>query len=238
MPRLPAGYTKERRKNKDGTTRTYIGTRFYKYDATGKRKRVVVYGRTLEEAKVKREKEETHPIASFAAYKMPLSTYLTLWLERSNREKAWSPRTKELYSLLLKNHIEPYLGMISLGKLSKEHISMFFDVHKVGSRTRQQVQLLLRAGLGAAVENDIIRINPVGKMPAHRYRQFRSLTKEEAWKLLECARKSDHLCLIYLAFSTGMRQGELFGLRWGQIDFRMWNAHAGERQHRAPTTER
>jgi integrase len=218
MPRLPAGFTKVERRNQDGSKRTYIATRFYKFDTTGRRKRVTIYGMTLEAAKQRRQKEEKRRIAAFDANKQTLSEYLARWLERFNVSKAWAPRTLELYTLLVKKHIGPYLGMLAIGKICKEHVSGFLDTIK-SSRTRQQVYLILHAALSAAVEDDLIPSNPVGKMPRHVYKQFRSLNKDEAQRLLKTAKGGNYFVLFYLALTTGMRQGELFGLRWEHVDF-------------------
>ncbi len=219
MARLPAGYTKVTFRNKDGTNRVYVRTRFYKCDGTGKRKRIAIYGTSLEAAQAKRQKLEGRRIASFDADKRRFCDYLTEWLTRSSSEKAWSTRTIDLYKHLIDKHIQPYFSAAPLGRITKEVVLSYFAQLRVGSRTRQQVYLLLRASLANAVEDDVISVNPVGRPPKHSYRQFRSLTREEARRLLEVAQTSKHFTLLYLALVTGMRQGELFGLRWENIDF-------------------
>lgn len=219
MARLPAGYTKVILKNKSGKNRVYVRTRFYKFDGAGKRKRIAVYGANLEDAQAKRRKLEGQRIASFDAYKRRFSDYLTEWLTQSSSQRAWSPRTVDLYKHLIDKHIEPQLGSVALGKITKELVSSYFAQLKVGSRTRQQVYHILRASLANAVESDVLALNPVGRAPRHSYKQFRSLTQEEARRLLDAAKTSKHFMLVYLALATGMRQGELFALRWESVDF-------------------
>ena len=219
--KLPTGYSWDIRKNKDGTIRKRIRARIYKVDSYKKRRRVAVYGENLDDVKVKVREVQNRQITSFDSGKETLSAYLDRWLRNVQSENA--PRTHELYSLIVNKHITSYIGSIRLGKLLPRDIGDLINdtLKHLGSRTRQLVYRVLHCALDKAVADDLIVLNPCRKnfQPKHEYAKFRSLTKEEAARLLETAKSGDRYVLLYLALATGMRQGELFGLRWEAVDF-------------------
>lgn len=83
---------------------------------------------------------------------------------------------------------------------------------------------VLRSLLRSAVKNGMVEKNPAScprKFPERK--RLRYLTVEEAASLLELARKCrsrDAYHTILIALETGMRQGEIFNLRWSDIDFK------------------
>lgn len=65
----------------------------------------------------------------------------------------------------------------------------------------------------------------------------RVLTHEEVQRLMESCRQSrnDYLyCIVLMAFTTGMRQGEILGLTWNQIDLENKLAHLKETKNGTP----
>lgn len=57
--------------------------------------------------------------------------------------------------------------------------------------------------------------------PSPRKKTMRTLTPEEVEKLLDTAKENYYYPIIYTAVSTGLRQAELLGLRWRDIDLDM-----------------
>src|SRR5579864_2484206 len=218
--RLPRGFDKVLRKNRNGTTCTLIRARVYKYDAADKRRRVSAYGSTLDDVKRKVEEVKRRSIASFDAGKQTLQQYLESWLSKVERD--CSRRTHDLYSDLVRRHVTPHLGALRLGRLRPKDIRDLLDrtLLGVGSRTRQLVYRVIHSSLDCAVLEELIPANPCLKQlkPKHSYAEFRSLTREEAQRLLAAAKDGKYFTLIYLALATGMRQGELFGLRWPAVN--------------------
>ncbi len=165
-------------------------------------------------------KIESREVASFDAEKETLDHYLDTWLERIEARKA--PRTHERYKAIVDRYIKPRLGAIRLAKLRPRDVRELIanGLASVGSRTRQQTYTVLHRALEEAVEDELIRANPCLKKdkPVHRYAPVQSLTPEEAQRLLEKAKEKNLHVLLYLALATGMRQGEILGLRWESVD--------------------
>lgn len=220
--KLPTGYSWDIRKNKDGTLRKRIRARLQKIDSYGKRRRVPVYGETLDEVRRKVRELENRQIASFDSVRETLGAFLERWLKRVAVENA--PRTHESYSWIVKKYITSNIGSIPLAKLKPRDISDFLNVALAnkGSRTRQLIYQVLHHALNEAVSDELIQTNPCRTKfkPKHKSAEFRSLTQEEAQRLLKTAKEGDYYLLVYLALASGMRQGELFALRWETVDLR------------------
>jgi integrase len=217
---LPRGYDKISRPNKDGTTRMRIRARVYKCATDGQRKRVSVYGDSVIAVKAKVAKLEGRKIASFTAEKETLTAYLTRWLEIVKESSA--PRTHQLYDSLFKKHIRSQIGALRIGKIRPTDVAKLFSeqLKSVGSRTKQLVYRVLHFAFDTAVLDGVLSSNPCLKQfkPKHRSAEFRSLSRDEARHLLNVAKTGDNYVLFYLALTTGMRQGELFGLRWDSVN--------------------
>jgi integrase len=92
------------------------------------------------------------------------------------------------------------------------------------SRSEQQkAGKALRNALKHAAGSDLIAKNPGALVPLPKTtgtrREIAPLTAREARLLLRAARGDRFAALFTLALDSGMRQGELFGLAWDDVDF-------------------
>lgn len=150
-----------------------------------------------------------------------MSSYLDAWLVHI--QKSRQPKTYELYEALIRNHIVPYIGDQRVENLARQDIRGLLDFlsDRVGQRTRQLVHRVLRYALGEAVEDGLLLRNPCARRDKPRYDPAprKALDAREARALLNAANTTDYYVLFFLALVTGMRQGEIFGLRWDSVDF-------------------
>ena len=142
------------------------------------------------------------------------------------------PRTADLYRALNERHIFPALGMIRLGTLTREQVRQFFADKVAGGMKRVtalKVVALVREILNHAIEDALIVTNPAAR-PGRFYRgrteeeatpRLAPVTAQEVGLLLATCQRwyPEALDLITMAVWTGMRQGELFGLQWPDLDF-------------------
>lgn len=91
----------------------------------------------------------------------------------------------------------------------------------LSARTVIQVHLLIKASLDRAVKWGMIPNNPTGAVnpPRYRKKEMEIWTEDEVRKFLEAAESHRLFGAFHLAVSTGMRMGEILGLRWSDIDF-------------------
>jgi integrase len=187
-------------------------------------KRKYVYGRKYGEVQ-KRLAEAMGDVARgilFDDKNLTVGEYLDRFLEDvqrgSVRESTYS---RDKY--LLANHVKPALGRMKLRNLSAMHLQRLYrDKLDAGlsPATVQKMHHVIHKALSQAVRWDLIGRNPADavKAPTPSTEEMRPLSADEARRLLDAA-KGDRLEALYvLAVHTGMRRGELLGLKWSDVD--------------------
>jgi integrase len=122
------------------------------------------------------------------------------------------------------NHVEPNIGRTTLSKLTPHQIAgLYGDLLRGGlaPSTVRQVHAVLHSALKQAVRWNLLVRNPASAVDAPRVPRHRidplSLGQVEA---LLAEAEQDRLHALYvLAVTTGLRQGELLGLQWSDIDW-------------------
>jgi integrase len=205
----------------------WVGSLSLGYNDKGKRVRRTVYGASKKEGQDKldelRQKVRGgHPLD---AEKLTVAAYLQRWLDNT-KKPAVGDTTFDRYEQHVRLSLVPYIGQVPLTKLTRYHIEqMYADMEKAKmSRAEQQkAGKALRSALKHAVTSDLIPKNPARLVPLPK----REGSKKEVSPLegtqpdrLLAAVAVDRLYALYvLALDSGMRQGELFGLLWSDIDF-------------------
>lgn len=122
----------------------------------------------------------------------------------------------------MRRHIVPSIGSIRLDKLTPDHVAkLHADSLRVMSPSSvRSVHACLRSVLRTALERRLIEINPADAVhpPKATALPMQSLTAEDANRLLHVTEDEPLGALYVLALTTGMRLGELLGLRWSDID--------------------
>lgn len=167
-------------------------------------------------------------VPEVAAGKLTVAAYLEQWL--SEIKVSVRPKTLTWYECMVRNHIIPHIGGIALAKLQPSHIQTFYadllDQEGDDGETLERVSVhgvhrALRAALNRAVRRRLLTYNPLSGVDPIRVEEAERviLTVDEAFKLLDVAEEIGKYSLYLAALTTGMRQGELLGLRWQDINF-------------------
>ena len=135
------------------------------------------------------------------------------------------PDTKRHYNQIYKKHISPYLGnkylkdikQIDIKKRLKE-----LDNKGYGFETKNKVRIILLDILNKAIVNEYLCKNPVKGISVKRdeEKDIKVLSVEEQSIFFDCCKGTFYDNLYVVAVTTGMRIGELAGLKWSDID---WN---------------
>lgn len=154
--------------------------------------------------------------------KISLQKYMEIWLDAMKSQIR--PNTWSQYAQISRQHIFPILGSLQLNDLEPHHVQTFYSKKfedGVGQSTRGMIHSVLHRAMNVALDWGFIRRNPVTsiKKPKQDKREMQFLTSEEAFRFLNVAKKNRYAALYYLAIATGMRQGEILGLKWGDLDF-------------------
>jgi len=209
------------RKRKDGRyeTRATLDT------PTGRR-RVSFYGATAEEANNARFQalaDQAKGILFSDPGRLTVGDYLQSWLTDTARYQV-SEGTFERYERTCRNHLGPFFGRLRLRELTAAHVRAF-KARKIeeglNPNTVGVMQGVLSTALNQAVDDGLIPSNPASRVKKAATREqspMRSLTQQDASKLLRAAVGARDEALITLALRTGMRQGELAALKWEDVD--------------------
>jgi integrase len=216
-----------RRGNGEGSiTRRKDGrweARYTVHTASGP-KRKAIYGKTRAEVAEMLAKaiSDRSSGLTFDAGSLTLGEFLDRWLGDSVRDTV-RQRTYERHEELVRLHIRPILGNLKLKVLTPAHVQSFYRDRldsSLSPATVQKIHVVLHKALDQAVKWNLIPRNVTEAVNAPRPapKEMRPLTPDEARKLLETARGDSMEALYVLAVHTGIRQGELLGLKWEDVD--------------------
>ncbi len=187
-------------------------------------KRKTVYGRTRKEAaeKLARALSDSAGGIFYDDENLTVGEYLDGWLKGSVRGTV-RQSTYDRDEYLVNYHVKPVLGRHRLNKLSPAHVQGFYSGRLdagLSSSTVHKIHTVLHKALSQAVAWSLVprNVTEAVKPPAPSPREMRPLTTDEARRLLDAARGDRLEALYILAITTGMRQGELLGLKWSDVD--------------------
>ena len=93
----------------------------------------------------------------------------------------------------------------------------------MGARTIRVIHNILHSALDKAVRYGLVVYNPTqgATLPKYTHDEMMVLDSDQVSRFLVAAQNSPNYALFHLAITTGMRIGELFGLKWSDI---LWNS--------------
>lgn len=128
-------------------------------------------------------------------------------------EASLRPRTFTRYGELVRLHIVPEIGSLTLVRLSPQHLQRLYAVklESLSPTTVNHIHALLHKALGTAVRWGLVNRNVADLVDAPRVAHFEitTLSAEQARTLLDQARGDRLEALYVLAITTGLREGEL-----------------------------
>ena len=151
-----------------------------------------------------------------------LEEYLTWWL-RDVAAPRLRQRTLHEYEGLVRRHAYPTLGALPLGKVTPQHLASLYAAllaQGLAPRTVQYLHAVLHRALQDALRQGLVARNVADLVDAPRARppEIRPLDVDAARGLLAAVAGTPADALVTLALLTGLRQGELLGLRWADLD--------------------
>jgi integrase len=151
-----------------------------------------------------------------------LGAWLRSWIAglRDARNQRVRPRTLDHYELIVERHIIPALGSLKLAAVTGRRVQAWLDADPAAPRTVLHHHAVLRRALNVAVRQRLLPYNPASavELPRARVSVAAPLTLPEVRALLAATRGDRLHALWRLAIVTGLRQGELLGLAWDDVD--------------------
>ncbi|MCI9664484.1 MAG: tyrosine-type recombinase/integrase [Lachnospiraceae bacterium] len=132
--------------------------------------------------------------------------------------------TKCHYDSVYRKHISPTLGSIPISQITQLQIKgVIKKLHKAnyGYETQNRVRIMLLDMFDKAMIDNFVLRNPCKGLRIQKDRNFerRVLTRDEQMDFYECCKGTFYDNLFVVAVNTGLRPGELCGLKWSDINF-------------------
>lgn len=210
-------------KRKDGSERTYWEGRITQGvdPKTGKPLTITVTGSTKKEVtqRIQQSAVELNEGSYVAPSKLTLSEWLDIWM--AEYQGSIKPLTKQSYAQMIKKHIKPSLGDIPLKKLTNLSIQRFYNSLTLAPKSVKNIHGILHKALEQAVLIGELKANPSKNcvLPKQTQREIKPFEPEEITRFLQNLETEPYKNLFLTALFTGMRQGELIGLPWDNVDF-------------------
>lgn len=147
--------------------------------------------------------------------------YLRAWLDQ--QEDQLKPSTHGNYSRYLKTDVIPALGSKLLKDLQRADVAALvrgLQDDGRGATTVRRIHAVLSSALADAVQDGLLHENVAkgARLPRVDRQRVEVWTPAQAGKFLEAVAEHRLGALFELAILTGMRRGELVGLRWSDVD--------------------
>ncbi len=163
---------------------------------------------------------------------------LNEWLEKWINEYITCyvrPNTLFSYTAMINNQINPYLGNRPLSALTTQEIQKFYNTIKKNGRVKsdqkhgtgladsmvRKVHLMLHEALDMAVKQRLLVSNPTNgtTLPKNNYAPKQILNDKQLNRFIEAIKTDKRWCdFFYTEITTGLRKGEICGLRWEDFD--------------------
>ena len=203
-------------KRKDGRWAASISLR------TGKRR--TFYGKTRQEAaqKLLRAHRALADGLPLAQERTTVRQVLDRWLEDVASYKVRA-RTLRRYQEIVRLHLVPAIGQISLSRITPDHIERMMNEALSRGQSPQSVahsRAVLRTALNTAMRWGLVGRNvaSLAEPPRIPEREVNPLTSTESRRLLDAVHGDRLGALFTVALACGLRQSESLGLRWGDVD--------------------
>jgi integrase len=199
--------------NPDGTTRESIYGRRYKEVL-----------KKLNEARANVDKGLV-----FDSDNLKLAEWLDSWLDDVLRPLVGAGKlahsTYVRYRGIVNNHLKPTLGHRKLRDLTRTEIRRLYNEKgkELSSRSVDYIHVTLQKALSQAMRDDLIPRNVAsGERPRSSHQrgseEAKALSPAQVRALLMAARGKRYEALYTVAVHTGLRQSELLGLKWADVD--------------------
>jgi len=153
--------------------------------------------------------------------RLTLSAYLSRWVADVRNLR---PATRHAYANAIAYHLAPTIGEIRLTELMPLHVEHMLSVvgERVGPKTLRNVHAILRRALAMAVRAGLVTRNVAARefvdAPRVPVQEPWALSSDEVRRLLHACRGDRLEALFVTAVGTGLRQGELLGLAWEDLE--------------------
>jgi integrase len=185
----------------------------------GRRTTLTRYAKTRREADLLLDELRRLARPAPLSGRMTVGRFLRSWLDGDGR-RSLKPGTWRTYDVALRLHIEPAIGGVTLHRLTADHVDAMLMGLELESKGQRNVLGVLSRILDVAIARGLVLRNAARLVSAPRVvvAETPLLEPDQVAPFLDAIRGDRLEALWLMAFGTGMRQAELLGLRWQDVD--------------------
>jgi integrase len=125
--------------------------------------------------------------------------------------------------MMVRHHLKPTLGHIALKDLRPDQVQRVYnDKRETGlsARTIRYLHTILHSALKQAMKNQLVvrNVSEATTLPGGKTRKMRPLNLEQMRQFLAAVRDDRLFAAFFLELGTGLRRGEILGVRWQDLD--------------------